>query len=67
MWNDFKFACDFRAGDSKPVEDKPESKSGSKSLLNEESHYGEVGGAGGEETGAGGGKKSSRYDRRQIQ
>ena len=45
MWQDFKFAVDFRAGDTKPVEDKTKDKSeaGTKSIGKEESHYGEIG------------------------
>ena len=43
MWQDFKFAVDFRAGDTKPVEDKDKSEAGTKSIGKEESHYGEIG------------------------
>jgi hypothetical protein len=58
MWADFKFAIDFREGDTKPVvpeKSSSASKSGSKSLLNEEGHYGEVGGGSGKS-----GKKKNR-------
>ena len=45
MWQDFKFAVDFRAGDTKPVEEgsKDKSEAGTKSIGKEESHYGEIG------------------------
>lgn len=39
MWGDFKFAVDLRASDTKPVP-KEGSKAGSKSILNDGSHYG---------------------------
>ena len=45
MWQDFKFAVNFRAGDTKPVEEgsKDKSEAGTKSIGKEESHYGEIG------------------------
>ncbi|XP_059083828.1 glutamate receptor ionotropic, kainate 2-like isoform X2 [Tigriopus californicus] len=39
MWGDFKFAVDLRASDTKPVP-KEGSRAGSKSILNDGSHYG---------------------------
>ena len=58
MWEDFKFAIDFRAGDTKPAEgaSKDKSEAGTKSIGKEESHYGEIGNDAGAAGGGGGGK-----------
>ena len=44
MWKEFKFAINPMAGDTKPVhKEESDSKSASKSLLKEDSPYGEIG------------------------
>ena len=62
MWQDFKFAVDFRAGDTKPVEEGPKDKSeaGTKSIGKEESHYGEIGNDASKDHGARNRNKSGK-------
>ena len=62
MWQDFKFAVDFRAGDTKPVEEgaKDKSEAGTKSIGKEESHYGEIGNDTGGEHGTRNRNKSGK-------